>query len=495
VLVVALEDLIGQLYDGRMSESSAGASLSELLDAARASVAGIPGGLWKVSGAELAEVTRALDALGAAVRGATVAVAAEAVVRGETQSSQSGSLVAWLWDNAPSLRQGGAKAVAECVQLVAGECRGLGALEVLASGVVASDPADAAAGELGATDASRGDGAEQLGEGAGSTPGQVVSRSVLRGELLPSVAVSVLSEMARLERRLRPETHLTVVSALVSLGRDWGSAQVRRLRPRLLAEYGMPGELQSDHDTLARCVTLSGPIVEDGLTAYRLVLDPQSAATLEAAIGPLAAPAPNPQTGERDLRSAGQRRACALIEVCRRATAAGHQLPGGAKTTLFVTMALSDLRDRLTGAGTVVGTPAAGVLLAPETVRQLACQAEIVPVVLGSRGEVLDLGTRVRLFTPAQSRALWLRDGGCSFPGCTVPAHWCDAHHIVHWVDGGTTDLANAALLCARHHQIVHRDRLTARVLAPPGDPTQPAVHWDRTPGSYDRAHRRPHAA
>ena len=175
---------------------------------------------------------------------------------------------------------------------------------------------------------------------------------MLRGELVPSVAVSVLSEMARLERRLRPETHLTVVSALVSLGRDWGSAQVRRLRPRLLAEYGMPGELQSDHDTLARWVTLSSPSVEDGLTAYRLVLDPQSAATLEAAIGPLAAPAPNPQTGERDLRSAGQRRATALIEVCRRATAAGHQLPGGAKTTLFVTMALTDLRDGLTGART-----------------------------------------------------------------------------------------------------------------------------------------------
>ena len=486
---------VAQLYHGHMSEPDAGVSLSEMLDAARVAVSGIPGGLWQASGAELAEVARALDAVGAAVRGAIVAVTAEAVLRGETQSSQSGSLLAWLRDNAPSLRQGGAKAVAECAQLVASECRVPGALEALASGVVPADPADAAVGDLSADDDLGADDAGQFGADGGSTPGQVVSRSVLRGELVPSVAVSVLSEMARLERRLRPETHLTVVSALVSLGRDWGSAQVRRLRPRLLAEYGMPGELQSDHDTLARWVTLSSPSVEDGLTAYRLVLDPQSAATLEAAIGPLAAPAPNPQTGERDLRSAGQRRATALIEVCRRATAAGHQLPGGAKTTLFVTMALTDLRDGLTGAGTVVGTPAAGVLLAPETVRQLACQAEIVPAVLGSRGEILDLGTRVRLFTPAQSRALWLRDGGCSFPGCTVPAHWCDAHHIVHWVDGGTTDLANAALLCARHHQIVHRDRLTARVLAPPGDATQPAVHWDRTPGSYDRAYRRPRAA
>ena len=86
---------VAQLYHGHMSEPDAGVSLSEMLDAARVAVSGIPGGLWQASGAELAEVARALDAVGAAVRGAIVAVAAEAVLRGETQSSQSGSLLAW----------------------------------------------------------------------------------------------------------------------------------------------------------------------------------------------------------------------------------------------------------------------------------------------------------------------------------------------------------------------------------------------------------------
>jgi len=69
-----------------------------------------------------------------------------------------------------------------------------------------------------------------------------------------------------------------------------------------------------------------------------------------------------------------------------------------------------------------------------------------------------------------------------------VPAHWCDAHHIVHWVDGGPTTVVNAALLCGRHHEIVHRDRLIAQVLDPPADPTVRAVRWDCSPGSYDRA-------
>ncbi len=489
-------DRIVQMYHARMNPTDPSMTLSELLDAARAVVTGIPGSLWQASGDELAQVVRALDDIGAAARGATVAAAAEALVRGETQTSQSGSVVAWLREHAPSLRQGGAKAVAECAGLVASERRGLTVVgaDVFGADVAGAgaDVAGAGADVLDATAIGDADGPEAPAEAsaaaAAGTPVQLVMRSVLHGELLPVVAMTVMSEMARLERRLRPETHATVASALVSLGRDWGSAQVRRLRPRLLADYGLPGELQADHDTLARSVTLSSPTVEDGLTAYRLVLDPESAATLEAAIGPLAAPAPNPETGARDLRTAGQRRANALIEVCRRATTAGHHLCGGAKTTLFVTMGLTELRDAVGGAGTIVGTPAAGVMLAPETVRRLACEADIVPTVLGTRSEVLDLGVTARLFTRAQTKMLWLRDGGCSFPGCSVPAHWCDAHHIVHWIDGGTTTVVNAALLCSRHHQIVHRDRLTAHVLDPPPDPTTRAVQWDCSPGSYDRA-------
>ena len=125
----------------------------------------------------------------------------------------------------------------------------------------------------------------------------------------------------------------------------------------------------------------------------------------------------------------------------------------------------------------------AGSLLAPETVRRLACDAALIPVVLGGAGEVLDLGRTVRLFTPAQTKRLWLRDGGCSYPGCGMPPQWTDAHHLTHWADGGSSDLANAALLCQRHHTIVHTRRYAGRLVQAQAGTR---VEWDLTHGSYD---------
>lgn len=96
----------------------------------------------------------------------------------------------------------------------------------------------------------------------------------------------------------------------------------------------------------------------------------------------------------------------------------------------------------------------------------MACDAEIIPVVLGGHSEPLDVGRSRRLFTRAQRLALTTRDKGCSYPDCTVPATWCDAHHVTHWRHGGPTDLTNAALLCPRHHTTVHERDLTATVTA-----------------------------
>ncbi|MBN2114806.1 MAG: HNH endonuclease, partial [Acidimicrobiia bacterium] len=57
---------------------------------------------------------------------------------------------------------------------------------------------------------------------------------------------------------------------------------------------------------------------------------------------------------------------------------------------------------------------------------------------------------------PALRKALELRDQHCTHPGCQIPARWCDAHHVVHWADGGTTDLSNLRLLCRQHHRHAH---------------------------------------
>ncbi|MGL5862775.1 MAG: HNH endonuclease signature motif containing protein, partial [Phycicoccus sp.] len=91
--------------------------------------------------------------------------------------------------------------------------------------------------------------------------------------------------------------------------------------------------------------------------------------------------------------------------------------------------------------------------------------------------------------TRAQRRRLWLRDGGCSYPGCHTPASWCRAHHVRHWADGGPSDLGNAALLCGNHHTVVHRRRLWATVHRKPGADGR-HVTWHLHPGSYDEAVR-----
>src|SRR3954451_4588546 len=115
------------------------------------------------------------------------------------------------------------------------------------------------------------------------------------------------------------------------------------------------------------------------MAEYRLRLDPEGQAVLEAILGPLAAPQPSTETGS-DPRSSDQRRADALLEVCRRATAAGGAAPTTPKAAVVVTMDFTDLADR-TGAG--AGTTLTGDLLAPETVRRMACDAAIIPAVLG----------------------------------------------------------------------------------------------------------------
>ena len=107
---------------------------------------------------------------------------------------------------------------------------------------------------------------------------------------------------------------------------------------------------------------------------------------------------------------------------------------------------------------------ATGQVLAPSVVRKLACDAGIIPVVLGGDGEVLDLGRTTRYFTPGQRKAIWLRDQGCTYPGCTMPPQWCDAHHVAWWSRGGTSDIDNAALLCQRHHTTVHTRDLHASI-------------------------------
>ena len=122
--------------------------------------------------------------------------------------------------------------------------------------------------------------------------------------------------------------------------------------------------------------------------------------------------------------------------------------PAAAQVTVL--MREGDLRDRAHAAGVLAdGTP-----IAAGDLRRLLCDASIVPVVLGGQSEILDLGRGRRLASGQQRHAIALRDGHCAFPGCAVPVHRCELHHITPWQDGGPTDLDNLVALCVRHHQL-----------------------------------------
>ena len=140
----------------------------------------------------------------------------------------------------------------------------------------------------------------------------------------------------------------------------------------------------------------------------------------------------------------------------------GSQVPEmSTGATVVVTMTL----ETLTG-GLAAATLDSGDRIAAHTARRLACEAGIVPVVLGGRREVLDQGRRKRLFTRAQRIALATRDRGCTAAGCHTAAWFCHAHHDQPWATGGSTDLTNGRLLCTTHHRTAHDPRYDTRVLA-----------------------------
>ncbi|WP_242633291.1 HNH endonuclease signature motif containing protein [Arthrobacter sp. S39] len=118
------------------------------------------------------------------------------------------------------------------------------------------------------------------------------------------------------------------------------------------------------------------------------------------------------------------------------------------------------------GSGRIPGTGSFAFTgpVTASTVRKIACDADIIPVLLGSEGRILDIGRTTRIFPAHIRKAITARDQGCAFPGCTIPAPWCEAHHITYWSHGGTTSTDNGTLLCTHHHHLVHKEQWQIQV-------------------------------
>ena len=305
-----------------------------------------------------------------------------------------------------------------------------------------------------------------------------IADAVLAVDIDLTTAMAVATEYDNLAPELRDDAKTVVLDQFLTVAADHGPTGVRKLKQEIVARYGEKGEFEGHQERCRRLVELSpGAETSTGVWDYRLTVDNEGRAVLEAAIGPLSAPHIDPETGERDLRSPARRRGEALVEALRRSVSAAQHVPTSPKAVLMLSMSYPELVSEV-NAAVVMGPVAAGALIAPDTIRKIACDSGIIPAVLGSDREVLDQGRLQRLFTTGQIRSLWLRDQHCTFGACTTPAAWCDAHHLVHWIDGGRTDVDNAALVCPRHHTIVHRDRLAGFV-------TATGVSWDQRPGSY----------
>src|SRR5713226_8265131 len=183
----------------------------------------------------------------------------------------------------------------------------------------------------------------------------------------------------------------------------------------------------------------------DGLVRLDGLLDAEGGAILRTALDARMLP------GKDDDRTPGQRRADALVELCRRKTG-GSATGAGPRPHLVIRASL----DTLLGTpGAPAGELEAGGSVPAETVRRLACDAALTRIT--GRGELdAEISRASRSIAPSTRRAAEARDRTCVAGRCDRPPQWTDCHHLQHWTQGGPSKLPNLVLLCRRHHRMVH---------------------------------------
>ncbi|MBO1754632.1 HNH endonuclease signature motif containing protein [Allobranchiibius sp. CTAmp26] len=428
-----------------------------------ADLQGWPGALYQLSEAQLGGFVAAMVGLSSRAESLAAVATTEAVTRGTVANSTATDAGGWV-----------ASCVTESDGAVADSsaCRRVG---VVATGC--ADPRN-----------------------------RVVAGALAAGVVTVRCAQVALREAPKVLPVIPGADRDEVLSWYLALSHT-GARTLRDLSARIIGRFA-PEVLVADEEHQQACETLTWADLPNGLTRLTADLSTGHAAVIKHAIQALAAPAPascpaaaaagggvaaetDPVSGlgagvvaERDTRTPGKRRADALMELADTAARlldedrshSNGNVGGSAK--IVITFDHQTLIDQLTTAGHLpgVGRTINGDLLDAGTLRRMACNADLIPMVLGGESEPLDVGRTRRLFTGGLRTAIIHRDEGCTFPGCDRPPDWCKAHHVKPWWAGGKTNLQNAALLCGRHHTIVHRDLLTATV-------TPTGVTWNPTPG------------
>jgi len=283
-----------------------------------------------------------------------------------------------------------------------------------------------------------------------------VHEALAAGTLSAGHADAIARAANRLDDQERVELAAvapTLVAEASNTSVDAFARRVRELARRISRDEGL-----RHHEKLRSQRAMRRWTDCEGMCHTNISLDPEADARFSAAFdAALAAEQAKPDTG----RTFDQLRADAFMSMVTATPAPGSRRP----VELLVIVDLQTLQGGLHEAGvceTFDGQP-----LPPATVRRLACEAEIIPIVLGGDGRVLDVGRARRLATEDQRRALRAMHRTCAAPDCPVRFDDCDIHHLKEWREGGVTDVVNLIPLCSKHHHLIHEGRWRPPARAP----------------------------
>jgi hypothetical protein len=283
----------------------------------------------------------------------------------------------------------------------------------------------------------------------------VMSEALRAGEMSIEHAAPILRTLAK----LGPADREVDEKILVDAAKDVDPDSLRSLCQATEEAACTNEEADARRERLHGTRYLRLATTFDGMVRVEGMLDADAGAAVTAAIEPLAG-----KLGTEDDRTAPQRRADALASLAAAAAGFDDMLPdfNGDRPHIDVVAQYETLVRDLDPSAPYdpAGAPSVnGTRVSPETVRRLACDAEILPVVMNSRSEVLDVGRATRVWPRAIRKALQIEDGGCGWPGCTMPLWACRIHHLLYWFHGGPTSKANGVHLCRFHHWLVHHRR------------------------------------
>ncbi|WP_206791917.1 HNH endonuclease signature motif containing protein [Amycolatopsis sp. MtRt-6] len=255
-----------------------------------------------------------------------------------------------------------------------------------------------------------------------------------------------------------PEHCVSAETNLLAFAEEAGHKQVAALGARILAHLVPDGPAPDDTEPAAPTRELFLRRKRTGIWELSGRFDDETGTRAHALLDALA----ERRTGDDgpDFRTTPQRYGDAFSDAIDLAlNSPDLPMQAGERAHVMVAVSFEDLKSGL-GKATLGDT---GTMTAAEA-RVHACDAMIIPAVLGDKSEPLNLGRLRRLISAGLRRALFLRDRGCAFPGCHRPPRHCQGHHIRHWADGGPTNLTNLVLMCAHHHRLLHRSGWEARI-------------------------------